>query len=316
MDDRMRAIKYQSPKSIPIHMSLLPAAWLKYGERLQPIRARHPRLFGEVSAGDEVKYYVPDRYRQGKHVDPWGCVWENIKEGYDAIVTGHPLPTRESVHSLRPPQEDAGIPHGFMFLRLTDLRGFEEMMVDFAEEPPELQMLLDIVRDYNLSQVPVVAAQTEGDMMYFGDDNGMQHALPISPVKWRKYLKPCYTAIYKAAHDLGKLVYMHTDGCIFEVIPDMIECGVDVLNPQIRANGLDNLVRTCKGKVCINLDLDRQLFPFATPREIDDHVRECVEAMYLQEGGLMLTAECAADVPLENIEAICAAMEKYADFSA
>ena len=95
------------------------------------------------------------------------------------------------------------------------------------------------------------------------------------------------------------------------VISDLIEAGVTVVNPQIRANGLDNLVRECKGKVCVNLDLDRQLFPFATPEEIDAHIREAIEALGSEEGGLMLSAECEPDVPLENIRAICEAFERY-----
>jgi len=84
-----------------------------------------------------------------------------------------------------------------------------------------------------------------------------------------------------------------------------------VLNPQVGANGLDNLVRECKGKVCVNLDLDRQKFPFWKPEDIDAHVRECVEKLGSPEGGLWLLAECAPDVPLENIEAICNALERY-----
>jgi uroporphyrinogen decarboxylase len=86
---------------------------------------------------------------------------------------------------------------------------------------------------------------------------------------------------------------------------------VQIINPQIRANGLDNLVRTCKGKVCVNLDLDRQLFPFCKPADIDRHVREAVEALGDPAGGLWLQAEVDDGVPLENVEAICAALEKY-----
>jgi hypothetical protein len=63
--------------------------------------------------------------------------------------------------------------------------------------------------------------------------------------------------------------------------------------------------------VCVALDLDRQLFPFCTPQEIDDHVREAVQVLGDPAGGLMLVAECADDVPLENIEAICCALEQY-----
>jgi len=148
----------------------------------------------------------------------------------------------------------------------------------------------------------------------FGDDNGMQHALPISPRTWRKYLKPAYKAIFDVVHETGAMVYMHTDGCIWEVIPDMVEAGVNVLNPQIRANGLNNLVNTCKGKVAINLDLDRQLFPVATPEAIREHIIECTRALYMAEGGLMLAAECAADIPIENIDMICATLSECSGY--
>ena len=314
MNDYMKAALYQHPEKIPISVSFLPATWQRYGEQLKALQSRYPALFGAVAAADEVKYYTPPSYHAGKFTDPWGCEWENIKEGYESIVTGHPLKTREDIHNLKMPTVDMGFPHGFMFLRLTDLRGFEEMMIDFYEEPPELQMLIDTVCDYNVEQAKKMVANNKQDVYYFGDDNGMQHSLPISPDTWRKYMKPAYKKIYDVVHDAGALVYMHTDGCIWQVIPDLIEIGVDILNPQIRANGLSHLVETCKGKLCINLDLDRQLFPFAKPEEIEKHIFDCTKALYMPEGGLMLLAECAADVPLENIDAICRALVKCADY--
>ncbi|HZJ57652.1 MAG TPA: uroporphyrinogen decarboxylase family protein, partial [Clostridia bacterium] len=152
------------------------------------------------------------------------------------------------------------------------------------------------------------------EVLYFGDDLGMQQSLPISPERWRKYLKPCYKSLYKYAHDNDRYVYMHSDGHIYPIIPDLIECGVDIINPQYRANGLGNLVEACKGKVCVNLDLDRQMFPFCTPDDIEEHIREAVEKLGSPEGGLMLLAECGPDVPLENIEAICSALEEYSLF--
>jgi uroporphyrinogen-III decarboxylase len=118
-------------------------------------------------------------------------------------------------------------------------------------------------------------------------------------------------AIYRPFVGAGHDVYMHTDGHIIEIIPDLIDCGVRIINPQVRANGLDNLARVCKGKVCVALDLDRQLFPFCTPADIDAHVREAVETLGAPEGGLLLSAEIAPDVPLENVEAICAALQRY-----
>lgn len=305
MNDQIKAIRYMNPSRIPVSVSLLPATWNRYGAALNLIRADYPEIFGEVKDLSEVRHNMPASYHAGSFTDAWGCRWDNLNEGYESIVMGHPLKNREDINTLKAPEEDIGLPHGFMFLRLTDLRGFEEMMIDFAEEPPELQRLIDIVRDYNIRQMEKICRESKGDMICVGDDNGMQHALPISPATWRKYMKPAYKAIYDVAKRHNKLVYMHTDGCIWQVMPDMQEAGADIINPQIRANGLDNLVRVCKGRIPINLDLDRQLFPFATPDEIIAHIHECAEALYMPEGGLWLSAECAADVPFENIRAIC-----------
>ncbi|MCL5998190.1 MAG: hypothetical protein M1546_19385 [Chloroflexi bacterium] len=317
-EDRIKAMNFSCPELIPVQVYFLPAAWCRYRQALDEIIDRHPAIF-EKSAHNPDYDAVSGTYVEGSHVDVWGCVWSNIHEGMEAIVTGHPVPTRETVRCLKLPEKDAGFPHGFMYLRLADLRGFEELMIDFAEEPPELRMLIDTVLAYNLRQAQLRLEGMKGQpgtILYFGDDLGTQTALPISPGKWRKYLKPCYQQIYKPFVDAGYSIYMHTDGHIHEIIPDLIDVGVKVVNPQSRANGLDNLARVCKGKVCVDIDLDRQLFPLATPAEIDAHVREAVEKLGSRVGGLWLKAEINYEVPLENVEAICTALEKYRSYYA
>lgn len=309
-DDRWKSMRYETPEFIPISISCLPATWMKYREGLEELARRHPLLFGEVTRGQRDFDAVSGTYVQGEHVDAWGCVWSNLHHGVEAIVTGHPVPTRADVHTMKVPPPGSGFKHGFMWLILADLRGFQELMVDFAEEPPELQMLIDKVLEYNVGEVRRMLEKKPA-MMYFGDDLGMQDRMAIGVEKWRKYIKPCYARLYSLCHEQGTAVYMHTDGHILPVIADLRECGVDVLNPQIRANGLEGLARECKGKICIDLDLDRQLFPFCGPEDIDAHVREAVEVLGMPEGGLWLHAECGPDVPLENIEAICLALEKY-----
>lgn len=315
-NDRMKAMLFQTPEHIPIRAGILPAAWMKYRDELDAIAKRHPLVFG-LHVNDRDYDTVGGTYVEGEHIDAWGCVWSNLCTGMESIVTGHPVSTREAVHTLTAPEQDTGFRHGFMFLRLTDLRGFEEMMIDFAEEPPELQLLLDVVCDYNVRQAGIRLQQLNGSeptIIYFGDDLGMQHALPVSPGKWRKYLKPCYERIYRPLRDAGHYVYMHTDGCIWEIIPDLVDTGVNVVNPQVRANGLDRLEAVARGRVCIDLDLDRQLFPFCTPADIDAHVHEAVERLGSPEGGLWLKAEIAQDVPLENVEAIACALERYSNW--
>ena len=94
---------------------------------------------------------------------------------------------------------------------------------------------------------------------------------------------------------------------------DIMECSVDVINPQFRANGLDNLVRVCRKDqiIPISLDLDRQMFPMATRSQLYDHVASAVESLYLPQGALALNVELNYEVPLENMAAILDAVEKY-----
>ena len=309
----MQAITYQSPDEIPVSCWALPAAWKKHGKTMVDLAKEYPEFISPHTKPEEVDANMPPTYRLGNHVDEWGCVWTNIDEGLESIVTKHPVPKREDILNLKiPHKRDGWIPHGFLYLRLLDLRGFEEAMIDFAEECEELTVLIDKVVEYNCLQVEVNLTRHEkGSLVVFGDDLGMQNGLAIGAEKWRKYLKPAYAKIYAPVKAKGCYIYMHSDGQIFEIIPDLVDAGVDVINPQSRANGIENLARVCKGKIPVDLDLDRQLFPVATPSQIDDHVRECVETLYLPEGGLALKIELSHDIPLGNMTAIFDAVRKY-----
>ncbi len=204
--------------------------------------------------------------------------------------------------------QGGGLPHGFMYMRLFYLRGFENLMLDLATKEPRLRQLIQMVEDYNAAVVRQYL-ELGAEYIHFGDDLGMQTALPMSPATWRQYIKPSYDRIFRPCREAGVPIYLHTDGHILEIIPDLIALGVSVLNPQIRANGLEGLVQQAKGRVAIDQDLDRQLFPFATRTQIEDHIGEVFEALYMPEGGLMLFAECEPDVPLENIDVICTTLE-------
>jgi uroporphyrinogen decarboxylase len=308
----IQAMTYQYPEEIPVSFGMLPATWMKYGEELLRLAKEYPDILPKLPDLNHLP--VPESYHVGSFTDEWGCYWENVEEGMESIVTKHPLANREDIRKLQIPENrDGRLPHGFMYLRLLDLRGFEEAMIDFAEECEELQILIDKVVTYNCRQIEVVL-QKAGPIVGFGDDLGMQNGLAIGPEKWRKYLKPAFAKMYAMVKATGRYVYMHTDGMIYEIMPDLQECGVDMINPQFRANGLENLVRVCKGKIPINLDLDRQLFPFATPSELDDHVREAVEALWLPQGGLGLHVEIGRDVPLDNIAALLEAVRKYRNY--
>jgi len=174
--------------------------------------------------------------------------------------------------------------------------------------------LIDKVLEYNIYQV-AARLPNMGEGISFGDDLGTQTGLAIGAERWRRLMKPCFRKLYGMikSYKPDQIIYMHTDGCIWEIMPDLVECGVDIINPQFRANGLENLVRVCRKEriITIDLDLDRQLFPVATRSQIFDHVGACVESLWMKEGGLGLNVWLNYEIPLENMAAVLDAVEKY-----
>jgi hypothetical protein len=317
MNNYLKAMTFNYPEYMPVSVSIFRPAWRLHGEALYELAKSHPNIFPNLGTPDEMENRpLSWQYSLGKHTDHWGCEWDNIIEGHDSFCVGFALPDLNKVDELPIPEKDIGLEHGFMFLRLTYLRGYEECMMDFAEERPEFFRLIEKVILYNERQIAIcLANMTSADMIvHFGDDLGMQKGLPTGPQKWRKILKPCFERLYRPCKAAGKLIFMHTDGCIYEIIPDLKDCGVDIINPQFRANGLDNIIKATRGagrnRLAVHLDLDRQLLPFATPSELEDHIMESAEALALPEGGLSLSVEISEDVPLANIAAIINALEK------
>ena len=316
MANLIQAIRMEHPDSIPVSVGILPAAWIKYGEELQRLTDQYPQFFGGRKTDlSKVEDSLAPTYRKGIHIDEWGCEWQNEHAGNEAIVTGHPVKDEEDVENLKIPDcRDGRLPHGFMYLRLLDLCGFENAMIWFAEEGETIRTLIDKVLEYNLYQVAAILPRM-GELVTFGDDLGMQKGLAIGAERWRKYMKPCFRKLYGLikAYKPSQLIYMHTDGCIWEIMPDLVECGVDMINPQFRANGLANLKRVCRDEqiIPINLDLDRQLFPVATRSQIFSHVAEAVETLWLPEGALGLNVELNYEIPLENMAAVLDAVEQY-----
>lgn len=311
-DNFDRAMTYTYPDIVPVFVGILPSGWMHYGEELARFAKEYPDFIPKIPDLSDPNSYIPPSYRRGSYKDEWGCTWSNEKEGQFSIVTGHPVPNREDILTLKIPENrDGSLPHGFMYLRLLDLRGFEEAMIDFAEEPEELQILIDKVVEYNCRQIEVRLQDDSGLYVSFADDLGMQNSLAISPAKWRKYLKPAFTKMFSMVHEKNKMVYLHTDGCIVDIIPDLVESGVNIINPEVKTNGLANLERLCKGKTPLVVETDSQIFGSATPSQLDDHIREIIETLYLPQGGLSLKIYLNSDVPLENAAALLDAARKY-----
>jgi len=335
----LKTIYFDYPAWTPCRVGLLPATWIKYREDLAALVQAHPKIF----ASDETRSHDFDAianplYEVGQHTDCWGTVWNNIEVGLDSIPIDCPLEDWAAWESYSPPDpmhDDAfgprnwaavarelqeakdqgnlakggGLMHGFMYMRLFYLRGFANLMIDLATGEPRLGQVIKMVEEYNLAVIRKYL-ELGAEYMSFGDDLGLQKSLPMSPEMWRRFIKPSYNRVLRPCREAGVPIYLHTDGHILEIIQDLIDVGVTILNPQFRANGLEGLKSVARGRVALDQDLDRQLFPFATAAQIEDHIHTVHETLQLPEGGLMLLAECGPDVPLETIDTICTVLEE------
>jgi len=337
-ENYVKTLEFRYPEWIPCSVGFSPATWKRYREKLENIVDRHPLIFGTDEKGSKDFDEMPPVYRAGEHyTDNWGCVWYNIQEGLEGRVVSHPLADWNALESYQPPDFLAKTERGErdwdrikrdveerrkkglltvgdgerLFDRLYFLRGFTNLMLDIVRDDPHLPRLIRMLEDYEVKLIDKWL-EIGVDMISFHTDIGTQHGLMISPVKFRRYIKPMFRRLFATCRKAGAHVYLSSDGRLVDIVDDLIECGVSVHDPQLRANTLEGIAKAYKDKICIDLDLDRQMFAFCKPADMRRQVEGVVEKLYLPEGGLMMKAEFyGADVPLENIEAMCEAMEEF-----
>jgi len=335
-ENYLRALEFRYPEWVPCSLGCSPDAWHKYRDELEDLHLRHPLLFPDFEKGAVDFDDFAVAYKEGEYYrDNWGCLWYNIHGGLEGQVVEHPLADWKALDAYRPPDVSTRSERGErnwdqvrreieaqrarglltagsgerLFDRLYFLRGFEALMVDFATDDPHLPRLIDLLLEYELELVGKWL-EIGVDMISFHTDIGTQKGLMISPEKFRRYLKPMFRELFMTCRKAGAHVGLSSDGHLLSIVDDLVECGVSMHDPQLRANTLEGIERCYKGKICIKLDLDRQMFPFCTPRDIWNQVEEALEKLYLPQGGLMLMGSVSAgDVPLENIEALASAME-------
>ncbi|MBI5095596.1 MAG: hypothetical protein HZB26_24575 [Candidatus Hydrogenedentes bacterium] len=341
MTDRenwLRAIDFQYPEWIPCAVGLSLLTWHTHREKLEDLVLRHPALFPGFQRGSVDFDDFPPVYRAGEDFrDNWGCLWRNVIGGLEGVVVEHPLADWSALDAYRAPDPKLLAERGErdwdqirdhilerkrrgeatsgngerLFDRLYFLRGFENLMTDIATDDPNLPRLIELLTEYEMKLIGMYL-DLNVDVMGFHTDIGTQQGLMISPDKFRQYIKPMFKTLFSACRKAGARVALSSDGRLLDIVDDLIDCGVSVHDPQARANTLQGIEDAYKGKMCVNLDLDRQMFAFCTPEDVREHVREAVERLYLPEGGLMLTGQVYdAQTPLENIEALCAALEEY-----
>lgn len=144
------------------------------------------------------------------------------------------------------------------FNRASYIRGFEGFLEDLYLDVDNAIRIIDMVIDYECELIENYA-RLGADCVSFGDDWGTQRSLIISPTLFREIFKPRYKKQFDLAHSLGMDVYFHSCGQVNDIIPDLIEIGVDVFNlNQPDIFGIEYLAKEYGGKVCFCCPVDHQ----------------------------------------------------------
>ena len=269
--------------------------------------------------------------------DEWGITWK--REGFHNMVTSHPLgsgdadfiseyPLPDPYHpsryeALKDLLSKYGESHfigadvsGSLFEPAYHLRGMEDLLMDLAMENDEAVILLDRLEDFT-TKVALECVRLGVDWIWLGDDMGTQNGMIMSPSMWREVFKPRMKRIIAAikAAKPGIFVAYHSCGSMSPIIPDLVEIGVDVLNPlQESAKDMDHAAvkRSFEDRITLMCGLDTQTFLIeASANEVRTKTREKIETLGYN-GGFIFAAShhIQHDTPKENIDALFHELDK------
>jgi uroporphyrinogen decarboxylase len=318
-----QTLAFDSPTRVPRDPWTLAWARIHYPAELERISQRYPSDIHTSPAFLKTPLRtVGVDFELGTYVDDWGSTFINIQRGVIGEVKQPLIQTWSDLDKIRPPEERLTVDveqvnaycrasdHYVLagtcprpFERMQFLRGSQNLYMDLAEEPPELFALLDKVHGFFVKELELWA-NTGVDALNFMDDWGAQRRLLISPRQWRRIFKPLYKTYAEIAHAHGKKLFMHSDGHIFDIYPDLIEIGVDAINSQLFCMDIEQIGAQFAGQITFWGEIDRQhLLPHATPAEIDAAVRRVQRALY-RNGGVIAECEFGTGARPENVEQV------------
>lgn len=193
-----------------------------------------------------------------------------------------------------------------MFVRSWTLRGFMDALSDTASEPEFYEELIEKICELHLSILDqLVTGPVDGCM--FDGDWGDQRGILMGPERWRRFIKPRLARLYERVHREGKTTLHHSCGNVRDVIPDLIEIGLDVLQSvQPEAMNPYELKREFGADITFWGGLGSQrTVPFGTPREIREEINRLCTVM--AEGGGYILGPAKAlqtETPTENAAAV------------
>jgi uroporphyrinogen decarboxylase len=319
----IEAIRLRETPSIPYHIDFTP-----------PVRKMLEEYYSTEDVDMAVGNYIlwlswhPSLDFQGRRLgdhlvqDEFGVIWNDLPENRGYVehhplgkpdLSGYEFPDPYAVgrfHGLKEQMESHSELFflawaGDFFERAHFLRGMTDLLADLHLNPQFVHDLLDNILEFllgNVSQLVDIGV----DGIFLSDDYGHQHSLLMSPHHWREFIKPRLKELFARIKSEGLFAFLHSCGNVSEIIPDLIEVGLDVLHPvQPEAMDIASLKAKYGDKLAFYGGISTQrTLPRGTPKAVEEEVRRTVEFM-AKGGGYILAPGITLqhDVPLKNISA-------------
>ena len=284
---------------------------------------------GSVTGPSEgvIDEIYPKQIAPGTYRDDWGVIWRRGPGDDVGVVIDPPL-KEPSLAGFEAPDPlprgqylDAFCKensHRFKLVSLTSpifqrawfLRGFENFLMDMALHEQFAHELVDVIMEYT-TKVVTEALSYDVDAFFLMDDWGQEAGLLISPQMWREYFKPGMEKLFKMVKERSIFLFFHSCGDIDCLIPELIEMGLDVLNPfQPEVMDVYQIKRKYGDRLSFYGGIGTQdVLPHATVDEVKADVREKMRILGKNGGYILAPAHAVqVDVPLENILALVEVM--------
>ena len=189
------------------------------------------------------------------------------------------------------------------------MRGMENIMMDMHLHPKFVGELFDGLQDVCLKIIDRLLRDYGGqiDAIGFSEDAGTEKSMLISPEKWREFIKPRLAGMFERIRAGGKAVYIHSCGHVRPIIPDLVEIGVNMLQPlQPEAMDIFEIKREFGKDLCLMGGISTQkTLPFGSVEDVRSEVRACLEHMAVGGGYVMAAAKSIMPgVPVANARAL------------
>ncbi|MBI2300448.1 MAG: uroporphyrinogen-III decarboxylase-like protein [Armatimonadetes bacterium] len=262
--------------------------------------------------------FSPQRYATGVYHEQSHCPLAFVQSVAD--LDRYPWPradwfdfttVREQCERQRDLPVMAGSFSPFYFHNL--LRGLEQSLVDLAILPELTHVLVERLSDFHYAYCERLFEAAGGliDITMFADDFGTQTGLMVSQAMVEEFHLPAYRRLSRLCRDHGVRVFHHDDGAIWDLLPGLIDSGVNVLDPvQYRCGpvDLDWLKDTHGGRLAFHGGVDNQeVLAFGTVDDVREEVRKCLRT--LGRGGGYILAPCHNLQPVSPVENIVALYE-------